>query len=105
MVTGGLRLISSNSEKATELGVSSEAPAQGVSLVVDMVGQWNAAAAGKRAGFEVGDVIVSVDGLRLPMSESQLFAHLLRTKKPGDTLAVEILRKGKMRTLKLPIQE
>jgi hypothetical protein len=39
MVTGGLRLISSNSEKATELGVSSEAPAQGVSLVVDMVGQ------------------------------------------------------------------
>lgn len=99
MVLGGLRLESLPADEAKRI----DDP--GVSLRVRVVGQFNEHAAGKRAGFKKDDVIVAIDGLTEPMSESQLFAHLLRTKESGDKVDVVVLRDGNRRNLKLPIQD
>ncbi len=100
MVLGGLRLQSLTEEQTSAIGEPT-----GVGLRVNVVGQFNANAAAKRAGFKVDDVIVGLDGLTRPMTESQVLAHLLRSKKLGDTFDVEVLREGKRRTIQLPIQE
>jgi S1-C subfamily serine protease len=99
MVTGGLRLQSLTAEEREALGQDS------VALRVQHVGQFNEHAAAKRAGFKQDDIIVQVAGKTEPMTESQLFAFLLRTRQPGDQVAVDVLRDGKRRTLQLPIQE
>jgi serine protease Do len=100
MVTGGLRLESLTPEEKSSLGTNS-----GVGLKVRYVGQFNEHAAAKRAGFKQNDIFVQVAGRNEPMTESQLFAFLLRTTKPGDQIAVDVLRDGKLRTLKMPIQK
>ncbi len=100
MVTGGLGLRSLTTEEAKALGQPT-----GVNLSVKTVGQFNDHAAGKRAGFKADDIITKIDGKAEPMTESQVFAHLLRTKKPGDSIEVEVLRDGKLRKMQLPIQK
>jgi serine protease Do len=101
MVTGGLVLESLPEDQFPTLGLASEV----VGLRVKYVGQFDAHAAAKRAGFKLGDVLLSVEGVNRRTSESELIAHLLRTKKPGDKVAVTILREGKEIQLKLPIQQ
>jgi serine protease Do len=101
MVTGGLVFESVAEEQRKELGLESQA----VGLRIKHVGQFNAHAAGKRAGFKVDDIVTQIDGIERPMTESALIAHLLRTKRPGDTVAVSLVREGKPIKLELPIQE
>jgi serine protease Do len=101
MVTGGLVFESVAEEQRKQLGLESQA----VGLRIKHVGQFNAHAAGKRAGFKVDDIVTQVDGIERPLTESALIAHLLRTKRPGDTVAVSLLREGKPIKLELPIQE
>ena len=101
MVTGGLVFESIAEEQRKELGLESQA----VGLRIKHVGQFNAHAAGKRAGFKVDDIVTQIDGIERPMTESALIAHLLRTKRPGDTVAVSLVREGKPIKLELPIQE
>ncbi len=100
MVTGGLGLRSLTSEEAQAAGNPG-----GVGLVVNTVGQFNEHAAGKRAGFKKDDIITKIDGQTQPMTESQVFAHLLRSQKIGDSVDVEVLRDGKLRNMQLPIQK
>ncbi|MCA9194502.1 MAG: PDZ domain-containing protein [Planctomycetales bacterium] len=101
MVFGGLRLRSLSTEETRALnGLSA-----GVGLKVQHVGQFNEHATAKRAGFKVDDVITGVDGLSNPFTESQLFAHLLQCKKPGDQVTFEVLRDGKPRQISIPIQK
>lgn len=58
MVTGGLVLVSlSGEERKTR-----ELPAGGMALRIKHVGQCGAHAAGKNAGFQTDDVLVSYDG-------------------------------------------
>jgi len=101
MVTGGLSFEPVAAEQRKELGLESQA----VGLRIKHVGQFNAHAAGKRAGFKVDDIVTEVDGIQQAMTESDLIAHLLRTKRPGDTVAVSLVREGKAIQLALPIQE
>ena len=100
MVTGGLRFATLTNEErlANDLGPDA------IGLKVRMVGQFNDHAAGKKAGFKVDDVITEIDTLAKPMTESQLFAHLLRTKKPGEKILVKLIRSGKPLSLELPVQ-
>ncbi|MCS7047600.1 MAG: S1C family serine protease, partial [Gemmataceae bacterium] len=43
-----------------------------------------------KAGLKVGDVIIAVDGTKLAGAED--FDKLVRSKKPGDTLSLEVRR-------------
>jgi S1-C subfamily serine protease len=81
-------------------------PATGMALRARHVGQGGGPhAAAKNAGFLVGDVIVSFDGKTDLMRETDVFAHALRTHKPGDKVAVKVVRNGKMLEMVLPMQE
>ena len=101
MVTGGLLLEPLSNEERRTQGLETNA----IGLRVKHVGQFGAHAAAKRAGFKVGDILISIDGVAGPMSESQLFAKLFTTKRTGDHTTVVIAREAKRHELELPIQE
>lgn len=61
--------------------------------------------AAKRAGFQVGDVILSVDGKTDLMTETEWFQYGTSEAKPGDQLSVQIIRNGQRQTLQLPMQK
>jgi hypothetical protein len=69
-----------------------------------LFGQYNQHAAAKRAGFRKGDVLVQVDGADKRMTEHQLIASLLRTRRKGETVEVTVLRGGREVGLQLPMQ-
>ncbi len=101
MVTGGLTFEPVSNDQRKELALEADA----VALRIKHVGQFGEHAAGKRAGFKVDDVVTEVDGIARPLSETELIAHLLRTKRPGDKVAVSLLRQGKPLKLEWPIQK
>lgn len=90
MALGGLRL--------------EAAEGQGMGLKVKAVGKYGMHAAAMKAGFKEGDVIVSFDGLKSPLTEGELLGHLLSSHFPGDHVKVAILRDGKEMELTLPMQ-
>ncbi len=100
MVTGGMRLNEVPRAEREKAGVKSD----GLALAVKHVGEFGAHAVAKKAGFQKGDIIVSVDGLSNRMSESDLLAHLFRTKKTGERVIWKILRGNKPLELSLAVQ-
>ncbi len=98
MATGGLVLESPDNRAA---GV----PKDGMALRVKFVGQYGEHAAAKNAGFQVGDFIIAFDGKTDLMRETDVFAHALRTRKPGDKVAVKLIRNGKELELMMPMQK
>jgi serine protease Do len=92
MATGGLVL-----KEVSE-------PRQGVGLRVDYVGQYDEHAAGKRAGFQKGDVFISADGQSMPMTEGQFLRYLLQNKMPGERVPVSVSRADQRLDLQLPMQ-
>jgi hypothetical protein len=74
-------------------------PPDRMALKIDHVGEYGEHAIAKRAGLKKGDFIVSFDGVDRPMSESQLFDYTLRRKRPGDQIAVTVIRDGSRKTL------
>ena len=92
MATGGLVL-----KEAPE-------PRQGVGLVVDYVGQYNEHAAGKKAGFQKGDVFTMADGQSTTMTEGQFLRYVLQSKMPGERVPVNVSRSGQKVELQLPMQ-
>ncbi|MBN9118691.1 MAG: PDZ domain-containing protein [Planctomycetes bacterium] len=98
MATGGVLLESLDERPA---GV----PATGMALRARHVGQFGPHAAAKNAGFLVGDVIVAFDGKTDLARETDLLAYALRNRKPGEKVAVTIVRSGKTMELMLPMQE
>jgi S1-C subfamily serine protease len=63
-----------------------------------------AAGSGRRDGFRQGDIIVSFDGLTGRLSGSELLAHALQNKRPGDEVAVTVLCNGEEKTLRFALQ-
>lgn len=57
----------------------------------------------KKAGLEAGDIITKVDGERVN-SRGQLRSYLA-VKAVGDTVAIEVIRRGKQRLLNVPISD
>ncbi|MFO0852381.1 MAG: Trx7/PDZ domain-containing (seleno)protein [Gemmataceae bacterium] len=80
-------------------------PATGTALLVKHVGQYPPHDTAKAAGFRPGDVIVAFDGRTDLSRETDLLAYALRSRRPGDTVAVKLIRDGKPMELKLPIAE
>jgi S1-C subfamily serine protease len=92
MATGGMKL--------------EDSPAGGgMALRVQHVGQYGPHAAAKQAGFRAGDVLVEFDGKTDLRRETDVLAYGVTQRKPGDQVAVVVLREGKRVRLTLPMQE
>ena len=100
MGLGGLKLAELDGRAAGE----AKLPGDAMALRVEHVGEYGEHAVAKRAGFRKGDILVSFDGLTGTMSESELLAHALQSKRPGDEVAVTVLRDGEERRLKFALQ-
>jgi serine protease Do len=100
MTTGGLVLEALSGADAARLGLTNAM----LALEVKHVGGFDEHAAAKKAGFKKGDVFVSVGGKSARLTESELMASLARTTKPGDKVAVTVLRAGAKVDLVLPMQ-
>jgi serine protease Do len=99
MATGGMRL-----EEIAPGDRPAGTTKDGMALLVKHVGQYGPHAAAKNAGFRVGDVIVSFDGKTDLTRETDVLAHALTARKPGERVKVKLVRKGKMLELMLPMQ-
>jgi S1-C subfamily serine protease len=75
-----------------------------LALRVKHVGEYGTHAVAKKAGVKKGDVIVAVDGKSDRLSESDLIAYGVQTRKPGDALALTVLRKGERKELSFTLQ-
>jgi hypothetical protein len=99
MATGGLLLEDLPGEDRVKQGLKADA----MGLRVKHVGEYDAHAAAKRAGFKKNDLIIAVDGHTERMTESQFIAMALK-KQPGTTIPVTVRRLGEKLELKLPMQ-
>lgn len=99
MATGGMLLEALDADRPA--GV----PKTGMALRAKHVGQYGPHAAAKHAGFQAGDVIVAFDGKTDLLRETDVFAHALRSRKPGDKVSVTVVRGGKALEMTLPMQE
>lgn len=101
MATGGLSLEELAEEERQQLDL---APGK-MALRVKHVGQYGPHAAAKQAGFEPNDVIVRFDGRDDLHREADVIRHAVQKRKPGERVAVTLLRDGKQMSLQLPMQE
>jgi putative serine protease PepD len=81
------------------LGVSTNEASQGGAGAT--VAQVNPGSPAESAGLQAGDVVVSVDGK--PVTESSDIATAIAAKRPGDTIAVEVLRGGQRETVQVEL--
>lgn len=100
MGLGGLVLADLTDEQRAQAGL----PKEGMALRVRRVGEYGAHAVALRAGFRKDDVVVEFDGQAGRMTESELLAYTVQRKRPGDEVAVVVLRGGRRQTLKLGLQ-
>ncbi len=92
MTLGGLLLEPLPDDLQRELKLSSDQ----LALRVKHVGQYGDHAVAKRAGFLKDDVLIAIDGDRSPLTESELMAKLLQSKRPSDRITVTV-RRGSQR--------
>jgi S1-C subfamily serine protease len=100
MATGGLVLQDVNNKEREKLGLGAE----GMALRITHVGQFGEHAAGRNAGFQKNDVVVSFDGKAERLTEAAVLAYAVESRRRGDRIDVTVLRGDKKVTLKLPQQ-
>jgi hypothetical protein len=90
MALGGMRLddLSDSERDAANLSRDSMA------LRVRHAGKYDPHDAAHRAGVKDGDIITAFDGFKGRFSETALIARSLQTRKPGETVTVELRREG-----------
>jgi S1-C subfamily serine protease len=57
-----------------------------------------------QAGIRKDDILVEFDGIKERRSESQLIARGVQERKPGDKVAIAVLRSGKRLEFSVPMQ-
>ncbi len=100
MATGGLLLEEVPDSERAGLSLDKNQ----LALRAKHVGQYGKHAAAKNAGWQQGDILVELDGLKDRISEGALIGHLLQNHFPGEKLEATVLRGGKKMTLPLPMQ-
>lgn len=100
MVTGGLVFENAAADERAEAGIESGR----MLLKVKHVGMYGAHAAGKNAGFQKDDLIVSYDGRSDLMTDSDVLRYGATQKIAGETVVLGVLRKGQTLSLKIPMQ-
>ncbi len=101
MATGGLVLEDLPAKERQKAGLA----ATGMALRVQHVGQYGPHAAAQKAGFRMGDLVVAFDNRTDFPRETDLLAYAVNHRKPGDRVAVTVLRDGKQINLMLPMQD
>ena len=96
---GGLYLRTLDAEGRESLRVGSGQMA----LRAQHVGEFSPHDRAKRAGFRKGDVVVSFDGRKDFLRETDLLAYALELAKTGKQVQVEIVREGQPLRLQLPV--
>jgi hypothetical protein len=100
MVTGGMLLEDVSDEDRAKLGIDKTSMA----LRAKHVGQYGEHAVAKNAGCRKDDVVVAFGGHTERMSESALLAAMTRSTKPGDKVAITVLRGGERIEMSLAMQ-
>lgn len=100
MGLGGMRLDDVPDDQRQALGISPD----GMALRVRHLGEFGDHAVALRAGLKKGDVLVSFDGQDRRSSESELLAHAVQKKRPGDEVVVTFLRDGLRKTARFRLQ-
>jgi hypothetical protein len=100
MATGGILLKELTEQERQAAGIAPDR----LALKAEHVGEYGEHAAAKRAGFQKGDIFTEINGDSTPLRETDLLRRLINTTKPGEQVAVTVLREGKRRQLKLPTQ-
>ena len=80
----------------------SKLPKPAIGLRIAHVGQYAPHDVAKRAGFQIGDVIVSFDGKTDLPRETDVLAYALDKGRRTQDVPVEVLRGAETLTLKLP---
>jgi S1-C subfamily serine protease len=101
MVTGGLVLESVEESERGQNGI----PETGTALRVKFVGQYGEHAAGKNAGVQKDDVIVSYAGRTDLLTDSDVLRYGATHTKPGQKIKLEVVRSGKTRSFEIPAQK
>lgn len=91
---GGMIVVDSTDEERKKAGIDPDRMA----LRVKFVGAFGEHAIAKNAGIRKDDLVVAFDGLEDNMTESQLLAYAVQKKRPGDRVAITVLRDGKRET-------
>jgi serine protease Do len=73
-------------------------------LRVDHVGEYDEHAAAKKAGFRVGDILLKIEGIDGPLSESQLIGKILSMHLTPTRLKTTVQRGEDRLELELPVQ-
>jgi serine protease Do len=73
-------------------------------LLAKHVGEYGEHAVALRAGVRKGDILISFDGIEQATSESALLAHAVQVRQPGETVAIKVLRGGKVLEFKIALQ-
>ena len=92
MATGGAVFEPANHSTRVRLELAADETA----LRVKHVGQYGQHARAKKAGIQVGDILVEVNGRNDLTSESQLIQFAIQELEPGDSLKLVLMR-GKQR--------
>ena len=100
IAAGGMVLESLTAEEKTDRGVAKESMA----LRVKRAGRYGPHAAARRAGIKEGDVLIRFDSQQDLQTEQQLLTYVVTNKKPGDKVAVKLLRGERSLEYNLPIQ-
>ena len=101
MTTGGMVFDTLPVEEREKAGL----PATSMALRVRSVGQFGLHATAKKAGFQPGDIIVSVGNRSDLFRESDYLAHCVNAFQAGQKVPLTFIRQGKKMTLELPMQE
>ena len=100
MAFGGMRLEAMSRDDKKTKGIA----AGKMALLALNVGQYGRHALAKKQGFKKDDIVVEVDGDRSPLTEGDLMANILQTRKPGAKIPAKVLRDGKEIALQIPVQ-
>lgn len=100
MGLGGLFLKEVSDGDRKKLGLADNA----LALRVEHAGMYDKHAGAYRAGIRKDDILVEFDGIKDRRSESQLIARGVQERKPGDKVAVAVLRGGKRLQFTVPMQ-
>lgn len=100
MTLGGMRLDALSREQREKAGLDADTTA----FRVRHVGEYGEHAVAKKAGFQKGDLLLSVDGNSDFHSEAEIMARLMNAKQPGDRVEFTVLRDGKRMILGFQVQ-
>lgn len=100
LATGGMLLEPATAEQKQRAGLEPATPA----LFIKHVGQYGDHAVAHHAGIRKEDLLVAFDGQPVPASETELIAHSMQRRKPGDVVEVVYVRGKERKTTKFTLR-